>query len=135
MYEDELLATLMARGHVSHPSPLLDMLECMPEFMEEEVLKKMHPTDRALRTAQRRLWRTPALRRRPLLKCPTLSGLSSVELLKLAKAEGCPWTARTSAVIAVGGHPEVMDTWSGHGKTAVRGVSPLAPLVTDTWRC
>jgi len=50
VFEDELLDTLRARGHLSYPSPLLaPLLEHLPALFEEDILKqRLDPTDRAV---------------------------------------------------------------------------------------
>jgi hypothetical protein len=123
-------------------SPLLGrLLEELRDLFAAEVLSLLDPTDLAL--IARACWKCGeavlssgvdiagetegrALR---LTKFP-----GSVELLAWGKENGCPWTARSCALLLQAG------TWrccSGRGSTAASGTRGLVhtPLRAGTWSC
>ena len=120
----KLLAWLRAKGLIaSHPSPLLGrLLEELPEVLLAEVLRRLDPTDLALFARTGRASRA-AVASSGLPRAGTSEGVAfkltqfcaSVERLAWAKANDCPWLARTCAVAAVGGRAEVLRWAREHG--------------------
>ena len=114
-----MLGRLREWGLITYPSPLLGgLLEKLPEVLEAEVLSRMPPTDIAMfarvgpasraAVVASNLPRAGTVGGGPL-KITELCG--TVQLLAWAKANDCPWVARTCALAARIGHSEVL-TWA-----------------------
>ena len=114
--EDDLLGWLRAKGLITYPSPLLvGLLERLPEVLAAEVLPWLPPTDIALFArvgpACRAAVVASSLPRAGTeeggpLKITELCG--SVQRLAWAKANDCPWVAKTCALAARSGRVEVL---------------------------
>jgi len=115
--EDDLLGWLRATGLITYPSPLLGgLLEKLPEVLAAEVLPRLDPTDIAV------FGRVGPASRAAVVASglPRASGMNgggplklkafcrSAERLAWAKANDCPWVARTFAMIARHGDLQVM---------------------------
>jgi len=100
------------------PCPLLDLCQATLDLFEEEVLKRLDPTDRTMVAQVGRPWLAAVLasgltragKRLPVGAEPlTLKAFcTSVERLAWAKDNGCPWVERTCALIAGEGCLEVL---------------------------
>jgi len=121
--EDELLGRLREWGLITYPSPLLGgLLEKLTEVLAAEVLPQLGPTDLAVvgrvGVASQAAVVASGLPRAgangdALLKVEDFVG--SVQRLAWAKANGCPWVARTSAHAARSGRVEVLRWAREHG--------------------
>ena len=157
-------------------SPLLDLLERCPDLFAQKVLVHLDPIDHtflaqagsACRAAvaasdlPRAGSRSDVLGRSVLVVTHRLAEIvGSVERLAWAKASGCPWIARTCALVAragrlevlqwaqaqscpwdtltlahaaLHGHLEVLQWARAHG-CPVGASTCITPLGAGTWRC
>ena len=119
--EDELLVVLRKAGLITYPSPLLGPLLEMSPVFAAEVLPQVEPVGRALIAQVGRTSRAIVVAS-GLPRAGTSVGVplkiqdlvESVELLAWAKENGCPWVARTCAVIARHGNLQVLRRARGH---------------------
>mmetsp|Transcript_662 Transcript_662/g.1522 ORF Transcript_662/g.1522 Transcript_662/m.1522 type:complete len:159 (+) Transcript_662:224-700(+) len=131
-----------ARRFFAHAfSPLLGpLLDGLGDVFEKEVLSLLDPTDLAMLARVgcgcRDAVRASGLPRagvkgkgEVLLQVRHFTG--SVERLAWAKANGCPWTWRTCALVAGGGQLEVL-SWA---REHARDSSGLAVRPECNWRC
>jgi len=119
-----LVGWLRATGLItSFPSPLLErLLEELPEVLAAEVLPRLDPTDLAMFARVGKSSRAAVVASglpragtsvRGAFKLKEFCG--SVRRLAWAKANGCPWVARTCALAAAGGCVEVLAWAREHG--------------------
>ena len=140
--EDELLGRLREWGLITYPSPLLGgLLEKLPEVLEAEVLPRLPPTDITMFArvgpASRAAVVASGLPRAganggALLKVRDFVG--SVERLALARDNGCPWNARTSALAARSGRMGVLRWARKHGCDWNEANVARGPLGAGIWR-
>jgi hypothetical protein len=105
--------------------PLLDLLQALPDLFHKEVLERLDPTDRALLAQVGRPWLAAVLASMSpdLPRAGKSAGVplklkgfvGSVKLLAWARANGCPWTVRSSALAAAGGRVDVLKYVRAHG--------------------
>jgi len=141
--EDELLVVLRQAGLITYPSPLLGPLLALPAVFEAEVLPRLEPAGRALVARVGRASRAVVVAS-GLPRAGTTGGvplkikdfIGTVELLAWAKENGCPWVARTCAMIALHGHLEVLRRarelecpWDASTCAAAAGGGHLAVMV------
>ena len=121
--EDDLLGWLQAKGLITYPSPVLaPLLEEWPDVLAAEVLTRLDSTDLAMFArvgpASRAAVVASGLPRAGTggggpLKLNEFCG--SVQRLAWAKANDCPWVSATCALVARGGHPDVLRWAREHG--------------------
>ena len=116
MNEDEVLDRLREAGQISYPSPLLrPLLEQWPDVIAAEVLTRLDPMDLAM------LGRVDEASRAAVVSSGMPRGgasggvplklshfCGSVERLAWARANECPWVARSCACVAEGGRLDVL---------------------------
>jgi len=117
------LDRLRAKGLITYeyPSPLLGPLLELPEVFAAEVLPRLDPADLALVARVGRASRAVVVAS-SLPRAGASVGVplkikdfvESIELLAWAKENGCPWVARTCAVIARHGNLQVLRRARGH---------------------
>jgi hypothetical protein len=113
--EDEFLVFLREAGLITSPSPLLGRMIELPAVFAAEVLPQLKPSDLALVARVGRASRAVVVAS-GLPRAGTSVGVplnikdfvGSVELLCWAKENGCPWVARTCALIARNGYLQVL---------------------------
>jgi hypothetical protein len=120
--EDELLLWLREAGLITYPSPLLGGLQQeLPEVLAAEVMPLLLPADRSSLAAVACAWRDAAYPRHvfpeglPRAETPgavrvfqIAEFVQSIERLTWAKDNGCPWVAKTLAVVAMCGQLQVL---------------------------
>jgi hypothetical protein len=140
--EDELLWRLREWGLITYPSPMLEGLLGgeLPEVLAAKVLSQLDHTDLALFArvgpASRAAVVASGLPRAGTaaggpLKLKELCG--SVGRLAWAKANDCPWGARSCALAAAGGRLEVLIWAREHGCSWDE--EACAKAAEGTWRC
>ena len=115
VYEERVLGRLREAGLITYPSPLLGRLIEIPAVFAAEVLPRVDPTGRGLIARVGRASRAMVVAS-SLPRAGASVGVPlkiqdfvrSVELLAWAKENGCPWIARTCAVIAEHGDLQVL---------------------------
>jgi hypothetical protein len=140
-----------AEGHGSGSdhdtiSPLVDLLERVPDLVAQKVLAHLDPIDRTFLAQTGGTCRAVVVAAdlpRAGTKEKMLEGRSvwvvthrltefvgSIERLAWAKASGCPWVVRTCALAAAGGRLDVLQWARAHG-------CPWGELTCawGRWRC
>jgi len=127
--EDELLGWLREEGLITYPSPLLGrLLAELTDVCVAEVLPRLDPAARAVLAQVARPW-LAAVMGSGLSRAGSTAGVplklrefvGSVQRLAWAKADGCPWNARTCERAAgfwprdAGGNLEVLRYAREHG--------------------